>query len=77
MELCITNWDLKTAGFRDDGRRESEAGKGGLSPELGLLVTWTKPRAEKAVWRKRGFCGFVPKSLFHMGPNSAGSVHWL
>ena len=47
------------------------------SPELGLLVTWTKARAEKAVWRKRGSCGFVPNSLFHMGPNSSGSVHWL
>lgn len=47
------------------------------SPELGLLVTRTKARAEKAVWRKRGSCGLVPNSLLHMGPNSAGSVHWL
>lgn len=38
------------------------------SPELGLLMTWTKTRAEKATWRKRGYCGFVPNSLFHMGP---------
>ena len=31
-------------------------------------MTWTKARAEKAAWRKRGYCGFVPNSLFHIGP---------
>lgn len=46
------------------------------SPELDLLVTWTKARAEKAAWRKRllWICAWFPLSY---GPSPAGSVHWL